>query len=192
MSPGGITAAAIHSDEVQMMNKPILTGIAALALMAGGVAFAQSAPPPGAMQNRGQWQGRYHQDRLETLKAQLKLTAAQEPAWNEFTKALESMRAKRGAMRGQARSGQLMPAPEYFRERAQWAEAHARRAQELARVVKAFYEKLTPVQRAVFDTHLADSRHSFMRHRYYKRMDRWGPRNGVPPQAPQPASGEGR
>lgn len=173
------------------MNKPILTSLAALALLAGGAAFAQSAPQPGAMQNRVQWQAR-HQERLAQLKAQLKLTAAQEPAWSKFTGALESMRSARvGKKMKTARAGQLVPAPQFFEERAKNAEEHARKARELAQVVKTFYDQLTPVQRAVFDTHLADSRHSFMKHRYHmKRMDRRGP-PGAPPPPPEAGSGNG-
>ncbi len=174
------------------MKKSILTSLAALALLAGGAAYAQPAPQPGAMQARGQWQSRHREARLEQLKAQLKLTTAQEPAWNKFTGALESMHSSRMGKKMQtAKSGQLVPAPQFFEDRAKYAEEHARKARELAGVVKTFYDQLTPVQRAVFDTHLADSRHSFMKHRYYmKRMDRRGPPNAPPP-PPESGSGNG-
>lgn len=177
------------------MNKPILTGLAALALLAGGAAYAQSPPQPGAMQNnRMQWQARHQEARLTQLKAELKLTAAQAPAWNTFTSALQSMRSTwRGKRINTARAGQLVPAPRLFEERARLSEEHARKARELAQVVKTFYDQLTPVQRAVFDTHMADSRHRFREHRYYeKRMDRRGPPNAAPPPEAGTGNGGGR
>lgn len=169
------------------MFKPFVTGLAALALLAGTAAFAQSPPPAGAMKDRAGWYAQKQSNRLAQLKAQLKITSAQEPAWNGFVSALQSMHPKwpKKAMRSKA--GGLTPAPQVFDTMAEYAQKRAEGARALAGAVKKLYEQLTPVQRAVFDTHLAE-RHNLMRHRYPRNMNRQAPRNAPPPPASGPAN----
>ena len=168
------------------MFKPLVTGLAAAALLAGAAAFAQS-PPPGAMKERAAWHAQSRADRLARLKAQLKITAAQEPSWNGFVSAVQSMHPKWPGKAVNSKAGALTPAPQVFDALAEHAQKRAEGARELARAVNKLYGQLTPVQRAVFDTHLAERR-SFMRHRFHKRMNRQAPRNMPPP----PESGSGR
>lgn len=168
------------------MFKPFVTSLAAVALLAGTAAFAQSPPPAGAMKDRAGWHARRQADRLTQLKAQLKITSAQEPAWNGFVSALQSMHPKwqKRAMRNKA--GGLTPAPQVFDTLAEDAQKRAEDARSLAGAVKKLYGQLTPVQRAVLDTHLAQ-RHSHMRRGYHKAMNRQAPRNAPAP----PESGSG-
>jgi len=168
------------------MFKPFVTSLAAVALLAGTAAFAQSPPPPGAMKDRAGWHAQKKADRLAQLKAQLKITSAQEPAWNGFVSALQSMHPKWPKKAMQKKSGGLTPAPQVFDTLAEDAQKRAADARALAGAAKKLYEQLTPVQRAVFDTHLAE-RHSRMRHRHHGSMNRQAPRNVPPP----PASGPG-
>ena len=168
------------------MFKPLVTGLAAAALLTGAAAFAQS-PPPGAMKDRAGWHAQRQADRLARFKAELKITAAQEPSWNGFVSALQSMHPKWSGKAMKGKTGALTPAPQVFDMLAVHAQKRAEGARELARAVSKLYGQLTPVQRAVFDTHLAD-RHSFMRHRFHKRMNRQAPRN----MPPSPGSGLGR
>lgn len=170
------------------MNKLVMTGIAALALAASGTAFAQGAPPAAPPAKAG-WYGKHHRNaeaRLAKLKSQLNITAAQEPAWNRFTTALQNLRPARPSRMMAKKPAGLTPAPEVFDALAKRAQQRAQKAQALAQSVSGLYRTLTPTQRAVFDTHLADMRNKTRHH--------WGRRGGWkhPPMkriAPPPASG---
>ena len=170
------------------MFKPFVTSLAAVALLAGTAAFAQSPPPRGAMKDRAGWHAQRQADRLAQLKAQLKITAAQEPAWNGFVSALQSMHPKWPKRAMKSKTGGLTPAPQVFDTLAEYAQKRAESARAVAGAVKKLYEQLTPVQRAVLDTHLAE-RHRYTRHRYYRNMNRQAPRNAPPP--PESGSGNG-
>ena len=164
------------------MYKSIMAAVAGLALLGTGVAFAN--PPAGA---NGPGKAADRQP-FAQLKAQLKLTPAQEPAWNELMNSMKAMHRK-PAKPGMKKGAAPMTAPEFFDRMAQYAEQRAQRAQALARAVKKFYGQLTPVQRAVMDTHIADARKRMMHHRH--GMRHWG-RPGqhmAPPPAPATAPG---
>jgi len=160
------------------MYKSIMTAVAVLALVGTGVAFAY--PPSGA---NGPGKAP-NQQPFAQLKAQLKLTPAQEPAWGQLMNSMQAMH-KKPAM---AKSPATMTAPQFFDKMAQYAEQRAQRAQALAQAVKKFYAQLTPVQRAVMDTHIADARKHMMHHRHGMRD--WGHHGGhMAP--PAPATGPG-
>lgn len=169
------------------MYKSIMPTVAALALMGAGTAFAASAPaasPPA----RAGWSGRHHQPPFAELKAQLKLTPAQEPAWTKVMVAMQAMHDHRQGKAMMARSGATMTAPQVFDAMAQRAEQRAAGAKALANSVEAFYAQLTPVQRAVLDTHLADARKRMMHHRHGMRG--WGRHDGrMAPAAPPAGTG---
>lgn len=167
-----------------MMLKSIMMAVAAFALLGAGVAFA--APGPGGNgHGPAGWHKRDHQA-FAMLKAQLKLTSAQEPAWNEVMAAMQAMHPKWARKSAMKKPAATMTAPEVFDKLAGFAEKRARNAQALAQAVKKLYGELTPVQRAVLDTHLADMRRARRHHRH--GMHGWG-RHGRP-MAP-PASGSG-
>lgn len=157
------------------MMKQITAG-AALSLMLAGAALAAGA-----------WQGGRegmapHRDRgaaLARLQSQLAITSAQEPAWTRFTQALAAMH-HRPAHRAESRSAGLTPAPKIFAAVAERMETRAKAARDLSAAAGALYQALSPTQRAVLDTHLAD----FMarRHHRWKRVHR----NMSRPDARQP------
>lgn len=165
-----------------MMYKSITMLAAALALLGAGAAFA--APGPGG----AGWHKRDHAP-FAMLKAQLKLTPAQEPAWNQVMAAMQSLHPKRGEKRAMKKPAAAMTAPELFDKLAAFAEQRARGAQALAQAVKTLYGELTPVQRAVLDTHLADMRLARRHHRH--GMHGWE-HHGRPMAAPAPGSGSPR
>lgn len=169
------------------MYKPIITAVAALALLGVGTAFAHSAPG-GAGYGQSAWHARHHHQPFAMLKAQLKLTSAQEPAWNQFMASMKAVRPHWAGKRGMKKPGELMTAPQAFDKMAQASEERARHAQALAQAVKKFYGQLTPVQRAVLDTHLQDLRRGRGHHRH--GMQGWG-RDGHRMQRPAPAATQG-
>lgn len=172
------------------MNKPIMTTVAALALLGAGIAFAQGAPSPAAPPAKAGWYGKHHKsaaERLAKFKSQLKITAAQESAWNGFTAALQNMRPARPPRMMAKKQGGLTPAPEVFDKLAEMAQQRAQKARALAQSVSNLYRELKPTQRAVFDTHLADMHRKMKRH--WDRRGGWKHRPMRRMSAPSPASG---
>lgn len=96
--------------------------------------------------------------RLAYLKAELKITSAQEPAWNTYATAMkqhaESMQALRNQMFAAAQSG----GPEQFTQRAELMKQRAARAETMAGAVKDLYAALTPEQQALADLHFGGAR----------------------------------
>lgn len=164
----------------------------ALAAMVAGAAWASppSGPPPaGGSWMAGHGPGHDANARLARLKAQLKITASQEGAWNNFTTALGAMHPGKPPMRpAAAATTGLTPAPQVFAMLAQRAQTMADNAKKLSNSVAALYKTLSPTQRAVFDTHIADM---------HARMHHWREKHGrsdgrsQPPMRPAPDSGDG-
>lgn len=98
-------------------------------------------------------------NRLATLKAELKITADQDEAWNAYAvqtqQQAEAVQALRQKMHEQMLSGQVAPGSGEFQNvreamfKLQQAGAEARAAK-----VKALYAVLTPTQKAVADRSL--------------------------------------
>ena len=166
------------------MYKPIIMAVAALALLGVGTAFAQPAPG-GTGYGQSAW---HRQQPFAMLKAQLKLTSAQEPAWNQLMAAMKAMRPHWAGKRGMKKSGELMTAPQAFDKMAKFSEERARHAQVLAQAMRKFYGQLTPVQRKVLDTHLQDMRRGKSHHRH--GMQGWD-HDGRRMQRPAPAATQG-
>ncbi len=91
--------------------------------------------------------------RLEALKAQLKITEAQMPLWNAFA---EKVQAKAGqgmrAMRDSADAN--LPAPERMAKRQAALEQHLAAMKGVHESFARLYDALTPEQRAIADRHV--------------------------------------
>ena len=139
---------------------------AALALPALAQPAPASAPSatPGASASPGQ-QGRhqprqaYMAQRMAQLTTQLKLTAAQEPAWTAFTAAMQP--GERKARLHHADMGKLTTPERIDRMRAMRAQ-HAAEADRRGEATKAFYAALTPEQQKTFDAQAHHGRHHGM------------------------------
>lgn len=151
-----------------------LTAVAAFAYPPGGAARPTVAP--------GAWHRVEVARDLARLKAELQITTAQEGVWNGFAAALQQLRPARGPMLARtAATAGLVPAPEVFSRIARRSKEKAARAEKLAEAVSSLYKALTPVQRAILDTHLADVR-EMLHHRHDMRNGfRW---RRVSPMAP--------
>jgi hypothetical protein len=99
-----------------------------------------------------------HDARLTHLKSELKITPAQESAWNAYATAIkqqaESMQAMRNQMFAAAQSG----GPERFTQRAELMKQRAAGADTMAAVIKDLYAALTPEQKALADLHFGGAR----------------------------------
>ena len=98
----------------------ITTAIAAIALGAGGLVFAQQGQGDGSMHRgmHGGMHGGKHSAqtaedvaaRLATLKTELAITAAQEPAWQQFEGVVREHAQARQAMRASMQARMQDPA----------------------------------------------------------------------------------
>jgi protein CpxP len=171
-------------------NRKILAGLI-LAAGIGGVAIAQ--PGMGMKGGYGcdgmgkmgrhaamKYDPEQHAQRqtrhLEALKAELKITAAQEPLWQAFA---EKMQAKSGkgmqSMRDAADA--KLSAPERMAKMQSQMEAHLLTMKGVSESFGRLYAALTPEQQAVADQHAA------MMGKAGKRGDRSGLRRNAPPQS---------
>ena len=144
------------------MTHPKHLLLATVLAAASTLALAQTppAPPaaaaPGATQaaqaDSGARQQRWAErraKRLEQLKAQLKLTPAQDGAWAAYTAAMQPP-AQPLAHPSRAEMAQLTTPQRIDRMQAMQAERQQRMGQCLD-AVKAFYAQLTPEQQKVYD-----------------------------------------
>ncbi|HET7569321.1 MAG TPA: Spy/CpxP family protein refolding chaperone [Gammaproteobacteria bacterium] len=141
------------------ISKAVFTTMLAAGIAAGAPqVLAQNAPTRTAHT----WK-RHHgpSQRLAHLKAQLKITSEQEGAWNAFVQAMANTRPQHAHHAMHHQPGALTPAPEVLEARAQRMQEWAQRAAARAQAMKALYSALTPTQRAIIDTHLADMQHRF-------------------------------
>jgi len=145
----------------------LLAGLLASATFVSSGAFAQTQPQPGAAQPQAEQQQRHTRgdqgkrfermqqhrtERLSALKEKLKLTPAQEAAWNSFASAQQPpVRPADQARMDRAEFAKLTTPQRLDRMQARQAERSAMFAKR-ADVTRNFYATLTPEQQKTFDT----------------------------------------
>lgn len=91
---------------------------------------------------------------LASLKTELKITAAQEAAWNAFAakaaKQMEGMQGSREKMRDGA-----VTAPERFAQRAEVMKQRVTGMEGISTALRDLYAAFTPEQKAIADEHFA-------------------------------------
>ena len=131
--------------------------LAALALPV----LAQPAPPAApatgvtapAVQKMHNWQERrqaHMAQRAAALKAQLRLSPAQEPAWTTFSAAMEKNMPAPMDRQEMAK----LTTPERIDRMHTLRTEHAAEADRRGEAVKTFYATLTPEQQKTFDAHI--------------------------------------
>lgn len=138
-----------------------LASVVALGAAAGAVQ-AQGAAPEASY-------GHSHDPvaaadkRLARLKTDLKITSAQEPAWNAYAEQIRQRAGEMQALHNQMRekaSGNTRPsAPERVERQAQFAKQQGEYLERLAALTKDLYATLTPEQRTLADQRLGGGRH---------------------------------
>ena len=129
--------------------------LAALALPALAQPAPATPPTAGATAEKAQAKADHRErrqahraQRMAALKEQLKLTAAQEPAWATYTAAMQP--GERGARLDRQDMAKLTTPERIDRMRALRAQ-HAAEADRRGEATKAFYAALTPEQQKTFD-----------------------------------------
>jgi len=138
--------------------------IAAAAVMAAMAlpVLAQPAPPmpaaadASAQQARkpGDWQERrqaHMAQRANTLKAQLKLTPEQEPAWTAFMAVMQPAERPARLDRLDRKEMEKLTTPERIDRMRAMRVQHTAEADRRGEAIKTFYAALTPEQKKIFD-----------------------------------------
>lgn len=160
----------------------------ALAQPAPATASSAPAHPHHRMGHRADADGKdrqqqrqaYMAERMAQLKAQLKLTPAQEPAWTTFAAAMQP--GERKARLDHGEMDKLTTPERIDRMRAMRAQ-HAAEADRRGEATKAFYAALTPEQQKTFDAQA--------HHRGHHGMHGKGGRHGSADPAQQGPHGGG-
>jgi len=102
------------------------------------------------------------ESRLTDLKAQLKITSAQEAAWQTFAAQAKGQAASRQAMRAQMQQD-AGTAPERMAQRATAMQQRAAGMATMADAFNALYTALTPEQKVIADQNVGTMGHRGMR-----------------------------
>lgn len=152
------------------MRKSLMTGLSVLALAATAMtAQAQDSqampqdqqhahpehrrPTPEMMQEK---MGEFFAMQQARVKYQLKLTPAQEPAWNSYQAAIKPMMP--AGPRPDMKAWMAMPAPDRMAKMIEMGKQHIATEESHLAALRTFYATLTPVQQKAFD-HAMMGRH---------------------------------
>jgi periplasmic protein CpxP/Spy len=146
---------------MKTLRNSILIGLTVLG-MGSATLTAYAAPAPGEhgamMEGRHAKMAERMAEHMTKLHDKLKLTAAQEPAWATFSKAVTPPamtpgdRAERDAMA-------KLPAPERAEKMLAKMKEHVARMESHLGALKTFYAVLTPEQKKVFDENAMRAMH---------------------------------
>lgn len=148
------------------LHKSIIIGLTVLGLGATTVSAQAEQARAGQHQQHAQWAERAaaHQQKL---REQLKLTAAQDAAFNAYTAAIKpAARAERPA-RGDWKT---LPAPERMEKRLDMARQHVAMMETRLAALNTFYGVLTPAQKKVFDANSMGRMGHGKRHMRHHKM----------------------
>lgn len=141
---------------------------AALACPAGGEAHAQGMGMHGGAHGQGMGHGMGRgmamhagqgghaggmhggqgmEQRLTTLKSELKLTSQQEPAWQKFEQAVKAQQTGHGQGHGA-----MQPGADPMQSRIAWMEQRLAGMKTVAKAQQDLYKVLTPEQKSVADS----------------------------------------
>jgi protein CpxP len=157
------------------LRKTLLTGLAALSLggaMLGAQAQsqAQSADPhPKAHLSKEERQARHAEfaakraQRVARLHDELKITPAQENAWNAFVASMKPAQHADG-QRGDRAAMASLSAPERAQKMIERQKARTVFMEQRLAALNSFYSVLSPEQKKVFDEKAARMQSHFGRH----------------------------
>lgn len=140
------------------------TSVALLLVVGAGAAFSAGPPPPpsgqqGAPQGgpRGMMDPQRVEERLTSLKTDLKITEAQTPAWNNFA---DAMRANAKAMQSaaadmRATEGAAPDALKRMEAMDAMAKLHAQGSERILNAFRPLYAQMNDEQRKVAAEKLA-------------------------------------
>jgi periplasmic protein CpxP/Spy len=140
-------------------RKIALGVITALGITAGTAALAHDhdgkmmGHGPGGHGAKGQCHDGGPEARLDALKSELKLSPAQEPAWQAFESAVQAQKNAHGA------GHDMTEGTDPMQSRIDHMEKSLAGMKEIQKARTALYQVLTTEQKAVLDQHAAHGRH---------------------------------
>ncbi len=149
---------------MKRINAVVAGVVAGLSLAVAAVTYAQPSGGMGPGSGHGMGMGPGHgsmagvdpatmiDSHLGDLKAQLKITTAQEAAWQTFTNAAKQQATGMQAMHAQMQQG-TGTAPERMAQRATAMQQRATAMATMASALKDLYAALTPEQKTIVDQH---------------------------------------
>ena len=160
------------------LRKTLLTGLAALSL--GGAmlgAQAQSQAPdahPKAQlskeERQAKWAGmkakheQMRAQRVAQLHDDLRITPAQENAWNAFVASMKPAQRAGGERHGDRAAWAGLSAPQRAEKMLERQKARMAAMEQRVAALNSFYSVLSPDQKKVFDEKAARMQHRFGRH----------------------------
>lgn len=168
-----------HSKEIFMntLRKSFIIGLTVLGMGTASLAAQADDAPTGAagmhdmhdmhaMHDEGagkpaEHMGEYHAKHQAMLHSKLKLSAAQEPAWNAFVAATAPPPAPR--MHPDHAAMAKMTAPERLEQWITFSKEHVTMQENHLVALKTFYATLTPAQKKIFDDNMMGGDHKMHR-----------------------------
>ena len=92
---------------------------------------------------------------MHELHEDLKLTPAQQPAWQSYADKLQALASDFARERNRARAGAPQTAPQQLDRTLDSARNHLTALEDIAAAAKALYESLAPEQKSIADSRLA-------------------------------------
>lgn len=139
----------IRTAQLTLALSGLLAGQSVLAESTDAESAAKLTPASEELKKCERWEGK--QQRLETLKTDLKLNANQEAAWTEWAGKIDGDRKGWEERRKNELSWGSLPAPERMEKMLDFSKEHIARQEARLAATKTFYALLSPEQRLVFD-----------------------------------------
>lgn len=155
------------------MRKSLMVGLTVLGMAATGIAaHAQDGKPqdgqqhqehrdhgdhkpdPARMQEK---MGEFFAMQQARVHYQLKLTAAQEPAWNTYQAAIKPVMP--AGPRPDMKAWMAMPAPDRMAKMIEMGKQHIATEESHLAALRTFYATLTPEQKKAFDHSMTGGHH---------------------------------
>ena len=127
----------------------LLVGQNVLAEPADASALVKPKPDSEEPKKCDRWEEK--EQRLETLKSDLKLNASQEAAWTEWVSKIKGDHKSWEEKRKNAESWASLPAPDRMEKMLTFSKEHIARQEVRLAATKIFYATLSPEQRQTFD-----------------------------------------
>jgi protein CpxP len=178
---GAVAAATFNltrKKEMNTLRKTLLTGLAALSL--GGAmlgAQAQTQTPdnhPKAQLSKEERQAKHaefaakrtqkHAERVAKLHDELKITPAQENAWNAFVASMKPAQRDGARQHGDRAALASLSAPERAQKMIERQKQRTVFMEQRLSALNSFYSVLSPEQKKVFDEKAARMQSRFGRH----------------------------
>lgn len=144
-----ITAATLAALSLAAATAVFAHGGSGMGPGSGPMGAMRGASAPGGPQGTGDPTARM-ETHLSTLKAELKITPAQEPAWQAFVGQAKQQAQGHQAMRGTMQGG-TGSAPDRMAQHTEMMKQHVAGMEKMNSALKDLYAALTPEQKATAD-----------------------------------------